>query len=1390
MKMKKLTQVIFIAVQSFFILGVVFCLFNMRFPFADRFITQKNSWLVQISGLSYPVQELESILTSPLEQTMRSVVDAKDTTFVTYTDKVTFYFYTESDVNTEVFKTDLVEKLAQLKVLPGLEEIQIHLYHKPMSVPYFGENTERHDNFSTSFTSEHERLALFGKNGILKNGEHIFVSAPEQIKIHLSSSQLDGHALSALVKKYLINDLATSLDAQGVYARNLQVESTDIVYNSSLLLKQGDTPGALHQRVTQALSFHLSERQRVLGHQVEVSQNFVSNKEDLGNVRFRSVDGTEKKISELASLKSSKLTLPVYVSSSDLPYFSRFATEKTAENAVSIAILLKNGSQVVDSTEKVETVLNASLASVPVDFKVESLDPRRHQRNLSAVFLLFGSILLWILKRNPSAVSYFSQVLLVPFGFYFLLLQIFEVPWSLGNAGVLFVATILSAVLSQIQKRFFNAQIGKNKFKFGFLILSTMCLMLTLLFPFGSRLDLSIETTVSGAIVLCCVAVAWLWAIIIDFEPPTHHFCLEKGLLFRGLGLFVLVSVVAQANLHNTSRSDLLSIRMKDEKSEDLTQVVSQNRVLENFTADDADVDYMRSQIRSRTLMSLTDRGNMSLNLEELKNIVAGFLPESLGWIQSLNKTEKLSDDMLVRAYDENFIDEKVLNPEHMKNWLSSTIRLKELVLPLDAAIEATMKPTVFYRVRDDSGILALAHVALRNGQSSESWESLSNKESKEPSLAQFRWLSEDRNDQVSRFYKMSFLFALSTFFISALYFNSVIHGVMGAATFLMSFLFISSLSLAILGQEYGPRHMFLSYLFSLVIFCFWAVVMEISDAYRKSNFSFAESIKDFRDAIQPLLYKRVTVIVTIVALFLACFPSSLQSAVLLMSTYVFVTLIQEQWMNMWSTGFEQIHRFHLRTLVKLSKSLLVLLLAFVALFSVTSRSASASEAESLNASCSKVATVVLPLVGMPKGKEPSPLKILYTERLAQKTPCAWIHFESEAEVVKILQRPDVNKNQEEIVKSLVTYAKERWQDLAQLSQQKFSSAFSSSKPELRVFTGFFEEFYGNVAFTVIDVQQDGTFTIVKRMVAEVNETEGIAVIAEFFRDDRQELFDNLLRTHERIPVAVEASSSVVGDVAAESLAGEVELFLKSRLEFPIQKQFFERKPFFRLAKDGESPAYKMSLRLRRDGIKFYASIEFASLTDSRRKTAWVEGDLTQLPEFEEQLMRTSLENITDLEGIYDYSLTAGPEFLFSQSDALRFVNFTFRQNRGNAAFSARFRSGTKVFSEEIAEQRVLMVGGAVGWQFFDVRWLSADAGLGLDLGVSSKSFSSIADERSILVSYGPYLQAQSILTRNFTVFGRAGLEKPAHIQVKQETYQLPFEPLYLNIVIGGGFAF
>jgi hypothetical protein len=402
--------------------------------------------------------------------------------------------------------------------------------------------------------------------------------------------------------------------------------------------------------------------------------------------------------------------------------------------------------------------------------------------------------------------------------------------------------------------------------------------------------------------------------------------------------------------------------------------------------------------------------------------------------------------------------------------------------------------------------------------------------------------------------------------------------------------------------------------------------------------------------------------------------------------------------------------------------------------------------------------------------------------------PCAWVGYNFGQDMIKIHEGFRSTASQHRIVTSLGEFVNKNRAAIEAAATANLQKMSADSKAQVRVLGGFYEEFLGSVSFTILDFYKGREPVITKVSSSEEQQTQTMSKIALYLRGENTQLHEEILGEASRLPVYFEPVESLDKHPVSENIAGEVGIFLSSRFLNPMSSNLLERKTFFRLERDQSAAKFILNVKIRRDETRLYASLTARSRDGSSRRSAWIEGEVSRFSEFEEEILSVARRTLSNIENIADYTIAIGSDFWMRKQDNIsKMYTLYFRQNLGNAAISARLRTGTIRDDDKITKASLFGGGAALGWQFFDIRWMTGDMGVSLDGGLASSSLDD--SSRDFWMSYGGYTQFQSSIGKNFSIVGRAGIEQPQKLSRNTESGKI-FDSFYWNGFVGVGVIF
>ena len=354
---------------------------------------------------------------------------------------------------------------------------------------------------------------------------------------------------------------------------------------------------------------------------------------------------------------------------------------------------------------------------------------------------------------------------------------------------------------------------------------------------------------------------------------------------------------------------------------------------------------------------------------------------------------------------------------------------------------------------------------------------------------------------------------------------------------------------------------------------------------------------------------------------------------------------------------------------------------------------------------CQVNATVILPIHGRPRGKEPPPRNPLYREKLAQDVRCALLLDSLESNIIELLTSN--NRPYSEIAKLVAENYTQIVQEANLLNQAVFPK---SQLNNVSILFGYYEEFFSSYAFTIGQALSERTQLFIKFTSSEINTLETLADAAQRLTSREQAFLQEILGEQDKYPIYLEPVENLDKDALGQDLSNELDLFLQSRFRLPFEQGYFERKHFFFPVDSPSEGKYRVNVKIRRYGTKIMASINVYDPVTGRVEKTWVQENIAQLAAFESTVFRQTRSLLLSLESIHDYALmfTLGVQ---EQDASNRFYGIVFRQNLGNAANTVQL---LYMPNPNLKTTAMFALDLSFGWQFLDYRWLSADTGLAL----------------------------------------------------------------------------
>lgn len=660
--------------------------------------------------------------------------------------------------------------------------------------------------------------------------------------------------------------------------------------------------------------------------------------------------------------------------------------------------------------------------------------------------------------------------------------------------------------------------------------------------------------------------------------------------------------------------------------------------------------------------------------------------------------------------------------------------------------------------------------------------------------------------------YSLNILISLLVSFSGALFFGTLRGAIQTVATYFLCygiskpvFLFVYIFSGSILNVS--ELHIqTASIAISLALLSIWAHISADLNTSRKANLPLEKAIVPFFIESR-YLYRWLLVLWSFaMVLSLSFYSFRFIAGVLLVSTLALVLV--PGWVYSWVVLEELYHRRVLRISVlvaqrfRLSSRALMLAL----LTTLTTQVVSPKEARSddiFDTGCSKAGFVVLPFHVRPFSMERATLDTRVTEFLSSQLPCAKIAYDLTPEVAEIMRSSTGVKGHSLAKSKLSELIKARRKEIESLYQKERATSRSALK--VHILAGFVEELIGHTGVVVL--HDFGGEHATEFKFTERN-AEMIALLKRLALNIRNEdgsLLDTIDPGSQLIAVEIEPIERGFEQGQSgitERIRNDLDNFIRSRFTHPLPPDFLERKNFFRIAQPGESPRYKVKITFESGRARLYATVRAARGNAAR--STWIEEDLVNIGEFHNRVLNGTRSALADLEGINDYSLNGGLSILGNRNGLASLFSVNFRQNLGSLALAARLRLGNgDSFAEESVEvtgrkvtrqQNLILAGAAVGYQIADLRWISLDAGLAIDGGLSQYDRLSTGEKTTtdpnLLLSAGPYVQTLATVRGGVSFLLRFGLEQPYESPLGEQSTDSGLLPVAIDTTAGVGFAF
>lgn len=1095
------------------------------------------------------------------------------------------------------------------------------------------------------------------------------------------------------------------------------------------------------------------------------SRNVPTNTVELGAMPLHFYENSEIKLENVAAVNQQLSRRTLFFP--DEPHLLSSSTENTANLDTTLSIVLSPQAGQNEVRTKIESILKQNLSFMPYRLQTSASHGGWQWVGLAGLLVCLVTI------RAKAFAGLLQHI-----GLGLLLTSVGGIWFSLPFDFVVLLLIFIAFAFSAVSHAFENLADRKN-------LPSGILGRLTagkVLFLFASSMWLTHWLFASKAMELYrtaqfSVVTLALWAaenlVFARYTTKIENVPLLKNverLRFLKLcgiliGLFCFVKI-GQPSL--SPRADSLRIAFKN-----TTDATGFTNLPEVTTSDSIRATKVFGHATERQLVFVPNQnGRAPGNETLLSRTTAAMGSQSIGWLD-IN-----SVPTLIQISEAAFSNQPTVDEAYAKaqSW-SAQVAISKLA-------HTSLQSVPSVRLRDGSGFRAVVEFDLNKNQS--------NQKVPLPTTAEVRSDAATSQNIASEFKSWVLLFSFICFLLSGLFLNSLGRGLRILATLLLTFglgyVLANFIAMNANVSSISEHLQFeWTFYFAVMLTGLWTSVAMTSDSRRLQGMHLSDSLDFCKKSFEKI---------SIVSFILCCISSMLSFIDIRFFYFVlpsFALAVFLKWMALgwfmtWIQLTEQFYRYVLRWSIGfVKKAVLLIVIGAAGLWHPVNLHA-AENVQSISANCTNLVTVVFPLYGRPKGVESPVAKSVYTERMAQEIPCSYIELGKASELLEIHTSARDTRSQGLILKKLEKFLEAQSANLGPDIRRHFPNFSEAQMPRVRVLGGYFEEFFGATAFTIIDLQSGVLNGVTKEWYALGEDVSGIATLARQLKNDDSLFIDKIIQKHERVPVFLRSVESLDKHPISENLSEEVDVFVRSRLQFPTKRFVFDRKAFFTETTDIDQSKYIVDLSIRRDGVRMFASGTIESKSNRARRTFWIEGDLSNIHRFTNTVFETIESELAALDGIFNYVAVFGGELWAQSEHPSKFLTAQFRQNRGNASFSFRIRNGELDSADKPV--RALTLGALAGWQFIDLRWAAADVGLSLDLGSFGETFKKLFFERSFIASYGSYAQTQFIVYENISIIVRAGIEKPMQISVNEKTTKLLLPTLSQSLMIGAGVAF
>lgn len=1409
-----------IGIISLISAAVLAAICSFMFPDITGRVRRTNEsqiWTLDLSLQPAPVASQLATILPKIERTLRSQDQVEGLIISTTPEHIVANFYSRPEVSPREFAITLEAILNSLRDSGTVSTFEYTYFYEAIS------NARKGSSVMDELRDSNVRTLLHVlDNSQQKNVSNIFGFSHPSIVI--SATQTKTSDLDSL--DLILQKLHTIPGVQKAYATNVEVPFLKVEGDPRELIQLGLSPLIASSTLQEHLSGQSGVPDNTLGNSSYVFRSRAKNISELCSLSFPLANSRSSlRICDVANIEPWLQNLEFHLAGSTIRNLekqlrSQSNSKTNQQNSPTKISVLLHSDAVAKTllTEILKIAEKISAAGGERSWKVDFVQDAP-QRITNLVIFFFCLVSLVALARTSSRKFGHRKLLLFliahSLGIWSVATYAIGISTEIANIGVPLLAGVIaygSICCENLLRGSTAARVAP--WAFGSLSLG-LGMFVIFSREFANGGEAGISDIVSHSLALVSAMFGYIFAPRLQGESspesikallPTRLPMGSLSLLLPAIGVAVLIIpqvVTSSSILAVAGFSSNTDIRVAQQtaaeleryaKEENATTVVlgpSQSSQLELRPSTFAFIRASKMPI-DEILQSLSPRVVGEISLAEAQNRLVRHPIVVKSRFAGLEKSQNVQPLSNLTQWLET-----VQIP--LRNGETSPVQenIKKFI-PLSALVTATWDKTLMNITSSNIGELVLADMRDPSSHSSlrkkiQAYLNLLSGQ-KDGSVSTHIYDSNDRLGELANIrFDATLTLAAAVFLAGVLFFASIGRAFLSVASF-FAVHFVVSGAIHAFTLPHGQQELMGTLRFpssatwiSILLVCFWAIMLKTADYRRAMNMTLDEALFLQMRLTRQIRHWGLIPILTVVVVGFV-FSKFAELAAVTVAMWAVCGYFFPDWMLFWTSFAEKVNRISLKLKIHLSRSTLVVFFALSAGVFAQNGEATTNTSQQ-DSRCQKTVAIILPIVGRPKGKEPAPFRAIFAERLAQETPCAWTDNTLTERFLRLSEELRDSASQEKLAEKMAAMVAESRAEIEKNVLAKVPPEIQKIVPEIRIIGGFYEEFYGAIAFTIIDFRNDNAPILSKISTSEEMQTEAISKMAIYLRGENIQFYEEILGEATRLPVFIEPVESLDKHPLSENLAGEIGLFLNSRFLNPVNFSLFERKTFFRIEKNRNRAAHTLNVRIRRESTRLYASVTATAREGTARRTAWIEGDISLLPEFEEEILSVATKTLANAEGITDYFLGLGVDMWALGTHTTQMVSLQFRQNLGNAGLGLRLRSGTHQAESSKEKYSLVSVGGCAGWQFFDFRWLVADSGMSIDAGLASANSSSATEARNLWLSIGGYAQAQVLLRKNLAVLGRVGVEQPLSLGTSEQSKTL-FRSYYGNAAVGIGFTF